>query len=225
MPTSVAPPTRPAGGLSPEAIVEVAYGLISEHGLDWFSMRKLAAALDVNPMTVYLRFDSKDELLDAVARRGLSAVELPELGDAPWEERALNLSVALRSHLLRDRNLLGLYTTANRLSGAVLQGVEQGLQLMEEAGYHDDGAVLAFRSLFWHTVGFTLVHHQFEAFPADASGGLQDAMGPVDPDSHPTFAAYLPSFTSVDGEALFTHTTRLLVAGLLSDAPKQQENR
>ena len=59
-------------GLQPEEIVDVARRLISEHGLAWFSMRKLAAALGVNPMTVYLRFDSKDELLDAVARRGLA---------------------------------------------------------------------------------------------------------------------------------------------------------
>ncbi|NND85122.1 MAG: hypothetical protein HKN46_08235, partial [Acidimicrobiia bacterium] len=104
-------------------------------------------------------------------------------------------------------------------SGAVLQAVESGLLLMEEIGYRGDDAVMAFRSLFWHTVGFTLVHHNFEAFPADGPGGLREAVGAVDTDTHPTFARHLPSFTTVDGDELFFHTTRLIVAGLLGDAP------
>jgi TetR/AcrR family tetracycline transcriptional repressor len=210
-------------GLLPEEIVEVAHRLISEHGLEWFSMRKLASALDVNPMTVYLRFDSKDDLLDAVARRGLAGVELPELGDGPWEERATALCVALRAHLLADRNLLALYATSNRMSGAVLQTIERGLLLMEEIGYRGDGAVTAFRALFWHTVGFTLVHHSFDAFPADHPGGLVVAIDSLDADAHPAFARHLPSFTAVDGDALFAHTTRLVVAGLLGAAHNPQE--
>jgi len=219
---TLAAPTR-GTGLQPEEIVRVAHALISEHGLAWFSMRKLATALDVNPMTVYLRFDSKDELLDAVARRGLADIELPIAADAPWEERAVELCLAVRSHLVRDRHLLGLYASANRLSSAVLTAVEHGLTLMEEIGYRDDDAVLAFRSLFWHTVGFALISNQFDSFPADAEGGLHETVGPVDADSHPVFARSMPSFTSVNGDQLFAHTTRLLVAGLLSDAPELQE--
>ena len=76
-----------------------------------------------------------------------------------------------------------------------------------------------FRALFWHTVGFALVHNSFEAFPADSPGGLQASLGDVDPTTHPTFSRHLPSFTAVDGDALFEHTTRLLVAGLHGDAP------
>lgn len=211
------------GGLQPQEIVATARTLISANGLAWFSMRKLAAALEVNPMTVYLRFDSKADLLDAVARSALAELELPVSADEPWTERAVALCIALRAHLIRDRNLLGLYASADRLSAAVLSAVEQGLALVEEVGYRDADAVLAFRSLFWHTVGFTLVSHQFESFPADSSGGLQDAVGQVDATTHPAFARHLPSFTTVDGDQLFTHTTRLLVGGLLDDAPESQD--
>ena len=226
MPGPTTAPQRGDTSLRPDDIVEVAYALISEHGLDWFSMRKLAAELDVNPMTVYLRFDSKDDLLDAVARRGLASVALPDLDPhGTWEQRALQLCVSLREHLLGDRNMLALYATANRLSGAVLYAVEHGLALVEEVGYRDEAAVMAFRSLFWHTVGFTLVDHNFEAFPADGPGGLTDTVGAIDAATHPTFARHLPSFTSVDGEELFVHTTRLIVAGLRADAPSQPTSR
>jgi len=210
-------------GLHPEHIVDVAYRLISEHGLEWFSMRKLAAELDVNPMTVYLRFENKDDLLGAVARHGLGRVRLPDLPDAPWTERAIALCEGLRNHLLADRNLLGLYATAGRLSTAVAESVEQGLGLMEEIGYQSAEAVLAFRSLFWHTVGFTLLHQNFDRFPADTPGGLRAVVGEIDKSSHPTFRRHLTWFTTVDGDALFSHTTRLLVAGLLADAPEPKE--
>ena len=52
--------------LTPDRIVTVARPDPRARALR-FSMRKLAAALDVNPMTIYLRFENKDALLDAVA--------------------------------------------------------------------------------------------------------------------------------------------------------------
>lgn len=213
-------PSSPTG-LRPETIVDVALELISDHGLEWFSMRKLAAALDVNPMTIYLRFDSKDALLDAVARRGLATMELPTetSADASWEDRALALATGLRAQLLGDRNLLELYATSDRMTTAVLRSVEQGLVLMEEIGYRDADAVLAFRSLFWHTVGLAFVDRNPEGFPADRPGGLGEALGGVDSSTHPAFARHLPWFTPVDGDALFTHATRSLVAGLRAAAP------
>lgn len=214
-----------ATGLTPDKIVEAAYRLISAHGLAWFSMRKLAAELDVNPMTIYLRFDNKDELLDAVARRGLVQLRLPESADAPWVDRVVALCDALRDHLVADRNLLALYATTERMSTPVQQWVEEGMVLMEEVGYRDRDAVRAFRAVFWHTVGFALVHHRLDGYPADTPGGLVEATGPVDSSSHPTFARNLAAFTPVDGDALFVHTTRLLANGLAADAPVRPQPR
>ena len=134
--TKAAP--RSATGLQPDEIVEVAYALISEHGLDWFSMRKLAAALDVNPMTVYLRFDSKDDLLDAVARRGLAAVELPDVCRDLGGTSARTLPRPSRPICSPTAICSRCTPPADRLSAAVLQAVEQGLRLMEEVGYRDD---------------------------------------------------------------------------------------
>jgi AcrR family transcriptional regulator len=221
MPTKTRTETR-GTGLDPARVVDVAHRLISERGLGEFSMRKLAAELDVNPMTIYLRFDNKETLLDAVARHGLSRVRLPPLPAAPWDDRAVALCEALRRHLSADRNMLVLYATAGRMSDAVAQSVEQGLGLMEEIGYEGDGAVLAFRSIFWHTVGFTLVQQSFDRFPADRPDGLTDSLD-LDVATHPIFHRHLSSFDAVDGDALFAHTTRLLVAGLRDDARRPLE--
>lgn len=213
----MATPTRTS--LEPQTIVDVAQRLISAHGLGWFSMRKLATELDVNPMTIYLRFANKEELLAAVASQGLASFAVPDSSNhASWDTRALLFADALRAHLVGDRNMLALYADGDRLSSSLVDAVDHGLELMEAIGYRDEAAVLAFRSLFWHVVGYALVQHNFETFPADASDGLSSLTGTIDASTHPTFARHLPAFGTVDGEALFAHSTQLLVAGLRAAA-------
>ena len=109
----------PTLDLTPDRIVTVARGLISEHGLSDFSMRKLAAALDVNPMTIYLRFDNKDALLDAVARASLAEFKAPP-ADGTWSEQVRALAIGLRNHLIHDRETLRLLNDADRLSAGLL---------------------------------------------------------------------------------------------------------
>ena len=68
-------------------------------------MRKLAAALDVNPMTIYLRFENKDALLDAVARRVWPSSRPRRRAALERQVRALAIG---RNHLIHDRETLRL---------------------------------------------------------------------------------------------------------------------
>ncbi|MCU7822001.1 TetR/AcrR family transcriptional regulator [Kitasatospora sp. DSM 101779] len=82
----VAPPrerrrgSAPAG-LSRERIVRAAVGLLDADGVQAFSMRKLAAALDVTPMSVYWYVDNKDELLELALDEAFGDMRIPPLGD------------------------------------------------------------------------------------------------------------------------------------------------
>ena len=58
-------------GLSKELLVETAKGLIEERGIDAFSMRALAEALDVKTASLYAHIESMDALFTEV---GLSAL-------------------------------------------------------------------------------------------------------------------------------------------------------
>ena len=84
----------PTLDLTPDRIVTVARSLIREHGLSGFSMRKLAAALDVNPMTIYLRFENKDALLDAVAQASLAEFKAPPASGTFFQRHMFNDSDA-----------------------------------------------------------------------------------------------------------------------------------
>ncbi|HUR02237.1 MAG TPA: TetR family transcriptional regulator [Nonomuraea sp.] len=81
--------------LTPEEIYNTALRLVDEVGVEGLSMRKLAAELDVNPMSLYHHVESKTALIRQIcATQGLR-VELPG-EDLPWPERVRMLAHAYR---------------------------------------------------------------------------------------------------------------------------------
>ena len=213
----------PALDLSPDQIVAVARDLIGAEGLQHFSMRKLAAALDVNPMTIYLRFENKDALLDAVAAASLAEFVAPDVS-GPWPQRVLELAVGLRHHLIADRETLRLVGDGDRLTAGLLGTLESGLQLMSEVCDHPADTVEAFRVLFWHVVGSALVAGTFTTMPG-STGGLDQVLANAG-DRYPTMVAHARHFGAVDGDDLFIRTTTVLIEGLRTGAalePRTQE--
>ncbi len=195
----------------------VARSLIGEHGLSGFSMRKLAAALDVNPMTIYLRFENKDALLDAIARASLAEFEAPS-ANGTWSDQVRALAIGLRNHLIHDRETLRLLSDADRLSGGLLGTLDRGLELMGAVSSTPEDTVAAFRVLFWHVVGSALVSGAFDNFPGsrtDLSAVLAQSGT-----THTRLVAHAAHFGRVDGDELFIQSINLLIDGLLVAAPK-----
>ena len=80
-------------GLTRERVVAEALDLLDGEGLDAFSLRKLAARLDVDPMTVYWYVKDKDDLLDGVVALVFQDVGRPDSGS--WWER---VAATVREH-------------------------------------------------------------------------------------------------------------------------------
>lgn len=207
--------------LTPDVIVEVADRLLADDGVDAFSMRRLAHALGVNPMTIYLRFQNKDELLDAVVARAVAGFVPPVVDPAdPWPDRALVVAAGLRAHLRTNRHLLPLLSGSGRLAATIALLAEQGLGLATELGHDDTGTVATFRVLFWHVLGFAT-----SADPAAAhrpERPVRELLGDLEIDQLPTVAAHLGALDDFDADALFALSTRLLVDGLWSRRPAAQ---
>lgn len=97
-------PSRPR--LTGERIVEAAIELIGEHGLEKFSMPKLAAILSVRTSSLYRYFADRESLLAAVARVVITVDEAPALPPpgAQWTEFLILQSIDLRRRILRYPN-------------------------------------------------------------------------------------------------------------------------
>ena len=212
--------TRARGSLEAGEIITVARRLIEHHGLDAFSMRKLAAELGVNPMTIYLRFENKDRLLEAVAADALGEIDLPHESGSP-SERAVELAIAVRRHLLESRELLAVIPSAEALDAAMLRATDAGLEIMRDGGLAGADAVAGFRALFWHAVGFAMNH---DAIRARQSASLA-RVALDDPGRYPTLAELGSHFTDPDPDAVYVIATRALVNGLLGHPSDRSDHR
>jgi AcrR family transcriptional regulator len=91
--------------LTVDAIVDAACELIAEAGLAGLSMRRLGAALGVDPMAVYHHVPNKRELLSLVMARTVGAMALPA-ADAPWDVRVRGWAKAYWDVVVANRELV-----------------------------------------------------------------------------------------------------------------------
>jgi len=102
------------GGLSTQAIVDTAIAIADVDGLDAVSIRRVAAILDVRPMSLYTHIVSKDELLELMANElvGTLIVEPPLPDD--WREALTTISRAYFNMFVSHPWLLALFTRRPR---------------------------------------------------------------------------------------------------------------
>ncbi len=157
--------------LSHDRILDAAVAVLDDGGPSALTMRRLAAELDVTPMAVYKWYAGRDELIDALTARAVAAVEPPPVSVGTWAERTTALAVGIRSVLLDHLTLLQLEGAPRRLVPMIARTADHALALMLELGHDEDGAIAAYRVLFWSIIDFCLVIDATDAMPATAPDG------------------------------------------------------
>src|SRR3954469_25975968 len=99
------PTARRTAPLTVDAIVHAAAALIADDGLAALSMRKLGAALGVDPMAVYHHVPNKREVLALVTARMMQAMVFPEASH-PWDERVRGWAKAYWDIVVANRELV-----------------------------------------------------------------------------------------------------------------------
>jgi AcrR family transcriptional regulator len=89
---------RRGAPLSLSEIGAVALRLMDEGGVEGLSMRKLAAELDVNPMSLYHHVESKEALLRLVCHGAAERMHLPPDDGAPWQDQLRALALTYHRH-------------------------------------------------------------------------------------------------------------------------------
>ncbi|MGW0630837.1 TetR/AcrR family transcriptional regulator [Streptomyces sp. NPDC002758] len=92
--------------LTEAGIYAAALRLIDADGVEALTMRKLATALDANPMSLYHHVPNKDALLRGVARMVGAQFRTVTLEDAPWQERIRLLATDFRTLAHRHPRLM-----------------------------------------------------------------------------------------------------------------------
>ncbi len=104
--------------LTAERVVEGAVGLADEIGIDAFTIRKLADAIGVKPMTIYHHVPNKEAIVDGMVNQVFSEIDLPPT-DVDWRSAILVRSRSMRqvlakhpwaSPLMESRTAAGMAT-------------------------------------------------------------------------------------------------------------------
>jgi TetR/AcrR family tetracycline transcriptional repressor len=105
-------------GLSRDRVCAEALALVDEEGLEALTMRRLAARLDCEAMSLYRHVKDKADLLDALHAAVLGGLQPEETSEpkktpqkSEWRSLLGGLARALRSLLLRHPNVLPLFTS------------------------------------------------------------------------------------------------------------------
>ncbi|ALU95036.1 TetR family transcriptional regulator [Streptomyces globisporus C-1027] len=179
--------TDSPAGLDRNRITEASVRLLDADGLAKFSMRRLAAELDVTAMSLYWYVDTKDDLLELALDSVYAEIDRPR-EDGDWRDRLRELARSYRELLVRHiwisplaGTFLNIGPNSMLFSYAVQDVIrDTGLPLERQTG--------ALSAVFQFVYGFGTVEGNFKA-RCDATGLTQDeyhqnAMGTIRAEPH-----------------------------------------
>ncbi len=149
------------GKITRELVLATAVALIDRDGADALSMRRLAAALDRDPMILYRHAPSKAALLDGVVETVLAQLRVNP-ADPNWTAQLRAVAREYRALALAHPNVVPLLVTrplatplALRPRGT-LRPLEDILALLTGAGFSGADALHVYRAFFGFLNGHVL---------------------------------------------------------------------
>jgi AcrR family transcriptional regulator len=223
------PPTGPndAGGtqegkITREVILATALELIDRDGADALSMRRLARALDRDPMILYRRAPSKAALLDGVAETVLAELRV-DPADPDWAAQLRAVARSYRALALAHPNMVPLLVTrplatplALRPPGT-LRPLEDILALLTGAGFSGPDALHIYRALFGFLHGHVLNELQeLVDNPDETDDLLRLGLHRLPIREFPLLRSLAPVLAAYDGAAELERGLDILLAGLMT---------
>ena len=141
--------------LTRDKVVASALALVERHGVESLSMRKLAAELGVEAMSLYNHVKNKDDVLDAITVVVFERVK-PPAPTADWRADAHALADAFRAAALTFPRTASLSLTRQLRSESAIPLTEVALDVLRRAGFDASDSVHALRALLAYVVGTLL---------------------------------------------------------------------
>jgi AcrR family transcriptional regulator len=162
-------------GLDRERITAASVRLLDAEGLGGFSMRRLAAELNVTAMSVYWYVDTKDELLELALDQAFAEMRLPpEDSDEDWRSQLRTLAGEYRAVLVRHPWVSPLAGTFLNIGPRSLDFSLAVQRVIGRTGLPPRGQAGAIAAVFQFVYGFGTIEGHFIA-RAGQAGMTQDA--------------------------------------------------
>jgi TetR/AcrR family transcriptional regulator, tetracycline repressor protein len=206
--------------LSLEQVLSTALDLLDEVGLEYLTMRRLAAALGVQNGATYWHFRSKQALLEAMADTLLTGLTAGLGAEQPWDERITELAHRLRAALLFRRDGARLFSAVFfPLPNALAYG-EAIIATLRESGLSSRDASWAADTLTYYVVGHTIEEQLAVASPGTGHDATARLTSAVDPQRHPHMHAALAHIPAPHHQEHFDYGLHLILGGIRAGTEK-----
>jgi AcrR family transcriptional regulator len=212
--------------LTREQVVEAALALADQRGLDALTMPNLASRLECGVMTIYGYIDSKEDLLDAIAQRGLGDLRLPRPPPSGVEGILLSWGRGLRLLLIEHPSLPVIFLAQAVVGPGIFRGVEALLVRLGQAGMAPARGVHAIYAVLTYTTGFVAweIPRTHRQPPAAYAASWRREFASLPPANFPLAGEVLDDLGQVAGEEQFEVGLTALAAGLAGqNAPSKSQ--
>lgn len=208
---------RPAS-LSRQRMIECAASLVSEHGAEALSARRLGEALGCDPSALYRHFADMGELQREVGDLFLAAVRVDARDGEAWDDAVLRICIELRKVQLRQPRLAALVRAAPTRLTNELRITEALLRELARGGFQAASAASAYHALIELTVGSAAIDAELAAEPAGMRRRTYKAWrrhyAALDPIEFPNSVAVAESLYEGTADDRFHTALNALLAGL-----------
>jgi AcrR family transcriptional regulator len=214
-------PRRSKAPITPAQVVDTALGVIATEGYEALTMRRLAAALDTGPASLYAHVVNKADLDELLIGRLCAELVLPEPDPAAWPEQIRGVCTQIRDQYLRYP---GISRAALAMAPTDLETVrvsEGMLAILLAGGVAPQAAAWAVDALLLYVAAYCLetsIVRQRSA-PGDAAwvvdrDELLRRFTALPAETFPHTTRYAAELTAGEGHDRFDFTLTLMIDGL-----------
>jgi AcrR family transcriptional regulator len=213
-------PAKPA--LTRQGIVDAALAILREEGLARVTMRRIAAAMDTGPASLYVYVHNTEDLHAQILDALLAPVSEPLPDGGTWRARLGELLGRYRDVLFSHPEIARMAISTRPDGPHYLALVEAILALLVEAGATDRAAAWGVDLLMLYPTAVAAEHAAPPPSgrapdPAADIAELTGRIAAADPARYPTLSRLGAALVSGSGVQRFDWALDVLLAGVLAD--------
>ncbi|RKT12246.1 TetR family transcriptional regulator [Streptomyces sp. 1114.5] len=205
--------TRP---ITVDAVVDAALGIVAEEGYEALTMRRVAAALDTGPASLYAHVVNKEDLGELLIGRLCAEIDLPAPDPAAWRQQITGVCTRLRDQYLRYPGLSRAALAAAPTNEDTLRLAEGMLAVLLAGGVAPQAAAWGIDSLLLYVNAYAL-EASLRGHCASGWGVGRDELRSrfaALPDTFPQLRRHAAELTAGAGHERFDFTLQSMLDGL-----------
>jgi AcrR family transcriptional regulator len=218
---------RPAKApLSVDGIIEAALAILKSDGLEAVTMRRVAAALDTGPGSLYVYVSGREGLLEGMLDRVIATVGLEAPDPAHWRAQLHSLLGRLHEALVTHPGIAAVTLADPPTTEAVLLLAENLLGIQLAAGL--DPQVAAWACDIFMLLAMAAAREDNVRHPPGRDGDRQEqadelrtTFAGLPPDRFPLITAHAAQMVAGDGEERFRFAIDVVIDGMIARAARR----